>query len=85
MTSRALLSGVRPSRVPLTKTTGTSDDIVIISAMKMTRALIDAGIDHEFVIVPQAYHQFVGAEERYLMMKLTGWFDRHVKNRVIEH
>jgi dipeptidyl aminopeptidase/acylaminoacyl peptidase len=62
---------------------GTSDDLVIISAMKMTWALIEAGVDHEFVVVPQACHQFVGAEEDYLLMKLTGWFDRHVKNRVV--
>ena len=62
---------------------GTSDN-GFSTAMKMTRALIDAGIDHEFVVVPQAFHHFEGAEEDYLLMKLTGWFDRHVKHRVIE-
>jgi dipeptidyl-peptidase-4 len=61
---------------------GTSDDIGTISAMKMTWALIEAGIDHEFIVVPQAFHEFAGVEEDYLLMKLTGWFDRHVKRRV---
>jgi len=60
---------------------GTSDYFSIYSAMKMTRALIEAGIDHELCVVPQAFHQFVGAEDDYLMMKLTGWFDRYVKRR----
>ena len=61
---------------------GTSDDLVFMSAMKMTWALIKAGIDHEFVVMPQAFHQFTGVEEEYLLMKLKGWFERHVKNRV---
>lgn len=60
---------------------GTSDYFSIQTAMKMTWALIAAGIDHEFVPVPQAYHQFTGVEDDYLMMKLTGWFDRHVRQR----
>jgi dipeptidyl aminopeptidase/acylaminoacyl peptidase len=49
---------------------------------RLDPALIDAGIDHEFVVVPQAFHEFAGAEEEYLLMKLTGWFDRHVKRRL---
>jgi len=60
---------------------GTSDCFAIYTAMKMTRALIEKGIDHEFVVVPEAFHQFVGAEDDYLMRKLTGWFDRYVRQR----
>jgi dipeptidyl-peptidase-4 len=67
---------------PLMILAGPSDYLVITSAMKMTWALIEAGIDHEFIVVPEAFHQFEGMEEDYLLMKLTGWFDRHVKNRV---
>jgi dipeptidyl aminopeptidase/acylaminoacyl peptidase len=61
---------------------GTSDQGCMSSAIKMTRALIDRGIDHEFVAIPQAGHGFVTSADRsYFLMKLTGWFDRHVKNR----
>ena len=59
---------------------GTSDN-GFSSTMKMTRALIEAGIDHECVVVPGALHHFQGVEEEYLLMKLTGWFDRYVKHR----
>ena len=62
---------------------GTSDHFILSSAIKMTRALIEEGIDHEFVAMPQAFHQFAGVEEDYFLMKLTGWFDRHVKNRAV--
>ena len=47
----------------------------------MTRALIDAGIDHEFVLVPDADHGFRGAEEDYMLAKHVAWFERHVKHR----
>jgi len=60
---------------------GTSDHYVFNSAMRMTRALIDAGIDHEFVVVPNAFHHFIGADEDYLLEKLTGWFERHLKDK----
>jgi dipeptidyl-peptidase 4 len=63
--------------------TGTSFNATAPAAMRMTRALIESGIDHEFVLIPEATHGFVGAEEDYFFMKLTGWFDRHVKNRRI--
>ena len=43
----------------------------------------DLSVDHEFVAMPQAFHQFAGVEEDYFLMKLTGWFDRHVKNRAV--
>jgi dipeptidyl aminopeptidase/acylaminoacyl peptidase len=66
---------------PLMILAGSRDDNVFSTSMKMTRALIEAGIDHEFVVIPDASHHFDGAEERYLMMKLTGFFERHVKNR----
>jgi dipeptidyl aminopeptidase/acylaminoacyl peptidase len=77
-----IIKQARGIRRPLMIVAGSSDYIVINSAMKMTWALIEAGIDHEFVVVPQAFHQFVGAEENYLLVKLTGWFNRHVKHRL---
>jgi dipeptidyl-peptidase-4 len=61
--------------------TGTADN-GFGTVMKMIRALIEAGIEHELVVVPAAFHHFSGAEEDYFLMKLIGWFDRHVKNRI---
>ena len=61
---------------------GTSDHFILASAMKMTRALIERGVDHDFVAVPQGFHQFSGVEEDYFLMKLTSWFERHVKHRL---
>jgi dipeptidyl aminopeptidase/acylaminoacyl peptidase len=60
---------------------GTSDHYNINTTLKMTRALIDKGIDHELVVLPQAHHGYTGLDQEYYLMKLTGWFDRHVKNR----
>lgn len=68
---------------PLMILAGTSD-LHFNSAMRFTRALIVAGIDHECVVVPEAFHHFSGPEEDYLVMKLTGWFDRYVKHREVK-
>jgi dipeptidyl aminopeptidase/acylaminoacyl peptidase len=59
--------------------TGTRYNGVTGPAIRMTRALIDAGIDHEFVMIPDATHGFIGSEEDYYFAKLSGWFDRHLK------
>ena len=55
----------------------TSDHIV--SPIKMTHALMQAGIDHEFVLLPDTPHAYSGKAEDYFMMKLTGWFKRHLQ------
>jgi dipeptidyl-peptidase 4 len=60
---------------------GTADYTVFGPTMKMVRALVEARIDYELVLVPEARHFFEGIEEEYLLMKLTHWFDRHVKER----
>ena len=69
-------SGVKGSLMLIAST---SDNVN--SPIKMTHALMEAGIDHEFVILPGAQHEYVGAEQDYYLKKLTGWFDRHLKNR----
>jgi dipeptidyl aminopeptidase/acylaminoacyl peptidase len=61
---------------------GTSDHSTIHTALKMTRAMIDAGVDHEIVVLPEAPHRFTGSDLDHYRMKLVGWFDRHVKNTV---
>jgi dipeptidyl-peptidase-4 len=61
---------------------GTSDHGTFSATLKWTRTLIENGVDHEFVAIPQAGHFFAdGVETDYYLMKLTGWFERHVKNR----
>ena len=54
----------------------TSDQV--ISPIKMTRALIDADVDHEFVLLPGANHYYAGKDADYLFMKMNGWFERHL-------
>jgi dipeptidyl aminopeptidase/acylaminoacyl peptidase len=66
-------------RRPLMIITGTRYNPCTSNAFKMTRALIEARVDHELVVIPDATHGFIGAEEDYFLMKLTGWFDRHLQ------
>ena len=71
----------RDIRRPLMMAVGTSDHGCMPSAMKMTRSLIEAGVDHDLLVIPQAFHAFFGAELDYFLMKLCAWMDRHVKER----
>ena len=64
---------------------GTSDQPHIDQTMKMARALVEAGVDYELVLVPQAFHHFIGCEEDFLLKKVTGWFEKHVKNRSMQN
>lgn len=54
-------------------------DLDFDNAVKMTRALIDARVEHEFVLVPNAPHIFSGRDEEYLLMKVRAWLERYVK------
>lgn len=58
---------------------GTSESAPISDSMKMTRALIDAGIDHEFVVLPGEFHAYSGATERYFIDKAVAFLDRHLR------
>ncbi len=62
---------------------GTADFANINTTFRMSRALIEARINHELVVVPGAVHAYAeGPELDYFLMKLVDWFDRHVKSRV---
>ncbi len=61
---------------------GTSESGPISDAMKMTRALIDAGIDHEFVVLPGEFHAYSGTTERYFIDKAIAFFERHLRGDV---
>lgn len=66
---------------PLMIAMGTRYNLVTSSVMKMVRALIEAGVEHELVVIPEATHHFVGIEEDYFHRKLISFFDRYVRNR----
>lgn len=65
-------------QAPLMIVAGTNDFQVLPSAIKMAHALIHAGVEHEFVLIPNAFHQYEGKEEEYFLNKMTGWFARHL-------
>jgi dipeptidyl aminopeptidase/acylaminoacyl peptidase len=51
----------------------------LLNAMKMVSSLIDAGIDHELVVLPDAEHTFQGKNEDYFVHKLVTHFETHLK------
>jgi dipeptidyl aminopeptidase/acylaminoacyl peptidase len=59
---------------------GTNDMSVWQSAVHMTDALIKAGKQHEFVVLPAQHHMYAPAYDNYFLEKLTGFFERTVKN-----
>lgn len=54
---------------------GTSDHATWTDAVKMTEALIQAGKDHEFVVLPEQYHGFDRAHGAYFRSKLVAFFE----------
>lgn len=58
---------------------GSNDNTVFSNAMKMTHALIEAGVDHEFVVLPEQYHGYATPFENYYIAKTTAFFDRWLK------
>lgn len=61
---------------------GTSDPLNHSSALKMVHSLIEAGVDHELVVLPEGYHGFLGGkQEEYFVSRLVGHFERHLKPR----
>ena len=57
---------------------GLADFATFPEFMRMSRALIDAGIDHEQVVLPEEGHGYTGVAEGYFIRKLVGFFDRNV-------
>jgi dipeptidyl-peptidase 4 len=60
---------------------GTSDPMVYSNTVQMAHYLIQAGIDHEFVVLPEGYHSFFGKNEDYFVLKLVKHFETHLKPR----
>lgn len=57
---------------------GLADFATFPEFMRMSRALIDAGIDHDQVVLPEEGHGYTGVAEEYFIRKLAGFFARNV-------
>jgi len=57
---------------------GLADFATFPEFMRMSRALIDAGIDHDQVVLPEEGHGYTGVAEEYFIRKLVAFFDRNV-------
>ncbi|NGY03285.1 S9 family peptidase [Solimonas terrae] len=63
---------------PLMIAGGTADHATWPDAIKMTEALIRAGKDHEFVVLPDQVHGFGSVHQDYLDNKQAAFFRRHL-------
>lgn len=61
--------------------TGTSDAPIHSESMDMAYHLIQAGVDHEFVVLPEANHYYQGKDQDFFMHKLVGHFEAYLKCR----
>lgn len=58
-----------------------SDDVgVWQGSVKMSNALIEAGQDHEFVMLPEQHHSFATLHERYAIAKMVKHFNQYVRD-----
>jgi len=64
---------------PLMIVAGSGDIGPWQNAVKMTDALLKAGVDHEFVMLPDETHGYGARQEAYFIGKLVRHFDRSLK------
>jgi dipeptidyl aminopeptidase/acylaminoacyl peptidase len=57
---------------------GTADPMCYANTIEMTHYLIQAGVDHELVVLPEATHYFEGRNDEYFVRKLVSHFVRHL-------
>jgi len=57
---------------------GTTDHATWTDAIKMTEALIRAGKDHEFVVLPAQPHGYDATHDDYFWRKVQGFFATHL-------
>jgi dipeptidyl aminopeptidase/acylaminoacyl peptidase len=62
---------------------GTADPVMYSDALRMTHYLIEAGVDHELVVLPEANHYFQGRDQDYFIRKLVKHFEVHLKPRKV--
>ena len=61
---------------------GTSDSFCYYNTLEMVHYLIQAGVDHELVLLPEGCHVFLGKNEEYFIHKLVKQFEFHLKSRM---
>jgi dipeptidyl aminopeptidase/acylaminoacyl peptidase len=66
---------------PLLIAAGTSDHCTWTEAVKMSEELIQAGVEHELVTLPEQYHAYDIAHDRYYHRKLARFFATHLGTR----
>lgn len=60
---------------------GTADTNVFPSTLELAHYLIQAGVEHELVVVPEAGHGFLDKDDEYFVRKLVRHFEMHLKPR----
>lgn len=61
---------------------GTSDPICYSNTLEMAHYLIQAGVDHELVVLPEGYHAILCKDQEYYFVhKLVKHFELHLKPR----
>lgn len=58
---------------------GSSDHATWTDAMKMSEALIRAGKDHEFVVLPEQYHGYDSVHDSYYWRKVVDFLETHLR------
>jgi dipeptidyl-peptidase 4 len=74
-----LYPGARAITGKLLIAIGTADPL--LNAMKLVHSLIEAGVEHEFVVLPGAEHTFRDRNDEYFVHKLVAHFERYLKRR----
>jgi dipeptidyl aminopeptidase/acylaminoacyl peptidase len=69
---------------PLMIACGTSDHATWTDAVKMSEELIQAGVLHEFVVLPEQYHGNDLVHDRYYFRKLSTFFAQHIGTRALD-
>jgi len=57
---------------------GTADPMCYSNMLEMVPYLIQAGVDHELVVLPEATHYFEGRNDAYFVRRLVTHFVRHL-------
>lgn len=61
---------------------GTTDALCYSNTLEMVHYLIQAGVEHELVVIPGAVHAYRGVKgEEYFIRKLAAYFETHLKTR----
>ncbi|SEP47036.1 S9 family peptidase [Amycolatopsis saalfeldensis] len=61
---------------------GSIDHATWTDAMKMSEALIRAGKDHEFVVLPEQMHGYDEVHDAYFWRKVAGFFRAHLQEGI---